>query len=48
MTAISTVIGLMVLAAFITAIVAAMNKCPLWVPVIFLCIIELLRILPLK
>jgi len=41
-----TVMVLMVLAAFITAIVAAMGKCPLWVSVILLCIIELIRVVP--
>jgi hypothetical protein len=42
-----TVIGLLVLAAFICAIVSAMGKCPLWVSVMLLCLVELLRILPL-
>ena len=42
-----TVIGFLVIAAFIAAIVSAIGKCPLWVAVILLCIVELLRILPL-
>ena len=43
-----TVILLLGLAAFVTTIASAMNKCPLWIPVILLCIIELLREIPLK
>jgi hypothetical protein len=42
-----TVIGFLVVAAFICTIVSALGKCPLWVGVILLCIIELVRILPL-
>ncbi len=42
-----TVIGFLVVAAFITAIVSAIGKCPLWVSVILICVVELLRILPL-
>jgi hypothetical protein len=42
-----TVIGFIIIAAFICAIVAAIGKCPLWISVILLCIVELLRILPL-
>jgi hypothetical protein len=34
-------------AAAVAAILSAMAKCPLWVAVILLCIIELLRALPL-
>ena len=48
MTTLNTVIGLLVLAAFITCIAAGANKCPLWVSVLLLCVIELIRILPLK
>jgi hypothetical protein len=42
-----TVIGFIIIAAFICAIVSAIGKCPLWISVILLCIVELLRILPL-
>ncbi len=42
-----TVIGLLVLAAFVCTIASALNKCPLWVAVLLLCVIELLRVLPL-
>ncbi len=35
-----------ILAAFISTVVAAMNRCPLWVPVLILCVIELIRVLP--
>lgn len=34
-------------AAICTVWSAATGKCPLWVPVLLLCIIELLRALPL-
>lgn len=42
-----TVIGFLVIAAFICAIVSALGKCPLWVAAILLCIVELIRILPI-
>jgi hypothetical protein len=42
-----TVFLILALAAFIGAVVSAMGKCPLWVPVVLLCVIELLRALPL-
>lgn len=42
-----TVIGILVITAFICAIVSALGKCPVWVPVILLCVVELLRIAPL-
>ena len=42
-----TVMLLLAIAAFVCAIVAAMGRCPLWVSVVILCIIELLRNLPL-
>lgn len=42
-----TVIGFLVVAAFICTIVNALGKCPIWIPVILLCLVELLRILPL-
>jgi len=42
-----TVFLLLALVAFICAIASAAGKCPLWVSVIVLCIIELLRNLPL-
>jgi ABC-type phosphate/phosphonate transport system permease subunit len=38
---------LLAVAAFIAAVVGAMGKCPWWVSVILLCLIELLRALPL-
>jgi len=43
-----TVMVVLVIAAFIVAIMSAMAKAPLWVAVIILCLIELIRILPLK
>lgn len=42
-----TVMLILALAALVCAIASAMGKCPLWVSVILLCIIELLRNLPL-
>ena len=41
-----TVFVILVLAAFVVAILSAIGKAPLWVSVILLCVIELLRILP--
>jgi hypothetical protein len=41
-----TVTLLLLLAAFVCTIASAMNKCPLWVPVLLLCVLELLRVLP--
>ena len=42
-----TVIGFLVIAAFICAIASAAGKAQLWVAVLLLCLVELLRILPL-
>jgi hypothetical protein len=42
-----TVIGFLVIAAFACAIASAVNRCPLWVAVTLLCLVELLRVLPL-
>lgn len=42
-----TVFLLLALAAFVSVVVSIMGRCPLWVPVVFLCLIELLRCLPL-
>ena len=43
-----TVMVVLVIAAFIVTIMAAMSRAPLWVAVLILCLIELIRILPLK
>jgi hypothetical protein len=43
----TTVIGVLVIAAFICVIVAAIGKCPVWVSVLLLCVVELLRVAPL-
>jgi hypothetical protein len=43
-----SVMLVLVLGALVAAIVAAMGKCPLWVSVILLCIVEALQVLPLK
>jgi ABC-type phosphate/phosphonate transport system permease subunit len=42
-----TVFILLAIAAFILTLVAAVNRVPLWVGVLVLCLIELLRALPL-
>ena len=42
-----TVFLLLAIAAFVAAIVSAMGRAPLWIAVILLCLIELLRELPL-
>ncbi len=42
-----TVFFVLALAAFIVAILSAIGKAPLWVSVMILCVIELLRTLPL-
>jgi len=42
-----TVMVFLVVAAFVSTVVSALGKCPLWISVVFLCIIELLRVLPL-
>lgn len=42
-----TVFVLLAIAAFIVALASAIGKAPLWVAVILLCLIELLRVLPL-
>ena len=41
-----TVTGFLVVAAFVSAIAAAMGKCPMWVPILLLCVALLLGILP--
>jgi hypothetical protein len=41
-----TVSVILLLAAFACSVAAAMGKCPLWVGVVLLCVIEALRILP--
>jgi hypothetical protein len=42
-----SVIGFLVIAAFICTIVSALGKCPLWVAVLLICVVELVRMLPL-
>lgn len=42
-----TVIAFLVFAAFAVTILSAIGKAPLWVAVLLLCVVELLRILPL-
>jgi hypothetical protein len=42
-----TVITVLVIIALILAIVAAIGKAPIWIAVLLLCIVELIRVLPL-
>ncbi len=42
-----TIIGILVVIAFVLAIVSLIGKCPVGVPVLLLALVELLRILPL-
>jgi hypothetical protein len=42
-----TVLVILVIAAFLTTIASSTGHCQLWVGVVLLCIIEMLRILPL-
>jgi len=43
-----TIAVLLALAAFLVAIASAVGRAPLWVAVILLCLIELLRVLPVR
>lgn len=43
-----TVSFFLVAAAFICAVVSAIGRCLLYVSVILLCIVELLRVIPLR
>jgi len=42
-----TVFLVLAIAAFICTIASALGKCPAWIPILFLCVIELLRAVPL-
>jgi hypothetical protein len=42
-----TVLVVLVVAAFLVTIAAAAGKAPLWVAVVLLCVVELIRVLPL-
>ena len=42
-----TVFLILVIAAFACTVASAVGKCPLWVGVVLLCVVELLRVLPL-
>jgi len=43
-----TVMLVLVVGALLAAIAAAMNKCPLWVSVILLCVAMAVQVLPVK
>ena len=43
-----TVLIVFLIVAVATAVAAAMGRCPLWIPVIALCVVEAVQILPLK
>lgn len=42
-----TIVGILVVAALISTIVSIMGKCPLYVPVLLLCIVAALQVIPL-
>lgn len=42
-----TVMLLLVIAAFIVTVASACGKCPLWVAVLLLTVVEMIRVLPL-
>jgi uncharacterized protein (DUF983 family) len=43
-----TIVCLLVIAAFIGVLASAFGRLPLWVPVLILCIAELLGCMPLR
>lgn len=43
-----TVSLLLAVAAFVCTIVAVMDRCPLWIPVMLLVLVHLLVLLPLR
>ncbi len=43
-----TVVFLLVMAAFVVTVASAMGKCPLWVAVLLLVMVELVRVVPLR
>jgi hypothetical protein len=43
-----TVLVIFLFVAVATAIASAMGRCPVWVPIIALCVVEAVQILPLK
>ncbi len=42
------VVLILAVSAFITTIVSAIGRCPVWVPVMLLCLLALLQSLPIK
>ena len=42
------VVLILAVSAFITTIVSAIGRCPVWVPVMLLCVVALLQTLPLR
>jgi len=43
-----TVVALAAVSACVTTVLGAMGRCPWWVPVGLLALIEIVRVLPLK
>ena len=43
-----TVMMIVAIAAFITAVMEAMSRCPSWVPAVILSVFALLQCIPLK
>ena len=43
-----SVVGFLVLAAFICTLLNAIGRVPIWIAVLFLCIVALMGVIPLK
>lgn len=43
-----TVSFLLVIAAFICTIASALGRCPAWVPIVLICLVQMLALLPVK
>lgn len=41
-----TVISVLIVLALVLTIVSAIGRCPLWIPVLLLTLVELIRIIP--
>jgi hypothetical protein len=43
-----SIVCILAIAGFVSTIIAVMGKCPLWVPVLFISIVQVLQCLPLR
>jgi hypothetical protein len=43
-----TISIVLLLCAFVTVIASALGKCPIFVPVLLLCLLEALQVLPIR